>query len=88
MRGYQNGSLTTQESNEEINICKNCYQDNKKTRSLPDKNYERDIRVCAFVEANGPMSSSEISQEVGIPARTVRYILKKHGYQSYKIKTT
>lgn len=71
-----------------INQCYKCYHENPAARPIPEERVERDINVCAFVEANEPMSSSQISQEIDIPASTVRRVLRKHGYKSYKLKTT
>lgn len=69
-----------------INQCGKCYD--QQARPIPEERIERDENVCAFVEASEPCSSTHISQEIGIPDRTVRHVLKKHGYKSYKIKTT
>lgn len=70
-----------------INVCKKCYHDEQDARPIPEEKVERDVNVCAIVEANNePMTSTQISREIDIPDRTVRHILKKHGYKSYKLK--
>lgn len=67
-----------------INQCVKCYKGNEKV--IPEERLERDLAVCAYVEANEPCSSTQISEEVDIPDRTVRHILKMHGYKSYKLQ--
>lgn len=71
-----------------INKCNKCYHEEPEARPIPEDRVERDVNVCTFVEANEPMSSIQISREIDIPDRTVRHILKKHGYKSYKLKKT
>lgn len=72
-----------------INDCTKCKNDgDQQQRAIPENRLEKHENVCAFVEANEPCCSAQISEEIDVPDRTVRYILKKHGYKSYKLKKT
>lgn len=68
--------------------CKECSNMSRepRIRVINEVNEQRDINVCSAVEHNQPCSSVQIAEQVGIPDRTVRRILKKHGYRSYKIQ--
>lgn len=67
-----------------IAACRNCDNKEGAEKVIPDK----EINICAAVETSEPCSSRNIAEQVGCNARTVRRVLKKHGYKSYKISTT
>lgn len=69
-----------------VNRCTKCC--NQEPRPIPEARSEKEVNVCAFVEVSEPCSSSQISEELDIPNRTVRRILKKNGYKAYKMQNT
>lgn len=67
--------------------CQKCIDMSKepRVRVISEERERREINVCSAVENSEPCSSRQISEQVGINDRTVRNILKRHGYRSYKI---
>lgn len=67
--------------------CHNIQDDNEPVvRRINDEREQREVAVCGAVEVLGPCSSTVIAQEVDIPASTVRQILRRNGYRSYKVQ--
>lgn len=69
-----------------VTMCKKCcLTENMEVREREDRQ-ERDVDICGFVESKGeePCSSQDVSKETGVPASTVRRILKKNKYRCFK----
>lgn len=73
-----------------VNSCKQCHArpDQPRVRPAVEERQNRDIDICAFVEASEPCSSTKISAELNVNARTVRRVLKRNGYHCFKVQTT
>lgn len=52
---------------------------------LVEKKEERDILICGSLENNPLQSTSQIANTFNLDRKTVRLILKKHGYKSFKL---
>lgn len=54
-------------------------------RNINEEREARDVRICAAVEVDPSLSSSQIAEELGHSKDIVKRVLKKHGYKSFKI---
>lgn len=72
-----------------VRTCKKCHQpDEPAVRPMSDERMARETNVCGLVEASEPCSSSQLAQNLDMPARTVRAILTRNKYKSYKVSLT
>lgn len=72
-----------------VNSCKKCHEGNEpRVRPVDEERQNRDIDICAFVEASEPCNSVHIAREVNVNARTVQRVLKRNGYHCFKIQPT
>lgn len=80
------------ESSKCLMNCKKCNNNQvndeplARRRRLNDRQEQREVAVCGAAEVLVPCSSKVIGEEVNIPASTVRKILRKNGYRSYKVQ--
>lgn len=56
-------------------------------RTLTEQQITRNISICAAVETNDPCSSGRIADEVDVPPRTVRRVLRKYGYKPFHVSS-
>lgn len=58
----------------------------KKHRNEATQNEERDVLICAAVEREPQLSSRTLADQLHIAHSTVRKVLRKNKYRSYKLK--
>lgn len=70
-----------------VTTCYKCHRSGD-VRPMSEERQIREENVCAAVEINDPCSSRQIAETVGLQDRTVRNILKRNHYRSFKLRTT
>lgn len=63
----------------------NCRCQNRREIRHGNINELRDLMICAIAEQDNSKSARDISEEVGVPKSTVKWVLRRHGYRSFKI---
>lgn len=63
-----------------------CLNPRKHKKEKVLENEQRDVLICAAVETQPQMSSQNIAEQLDVSATTVRSVLKKCKYRSYKLQ--